>query len=144
MKMECCTAMDFLYFTSCCCWCKLSRLYRIGMACLNLLHKPCWGAVCKSTHCRGWRPRCPGLSAGERWCHVARRGRMALGNAAILRDFFLSCQKETPQTPKRKPLWCCWVRKGASYLGTLLTFGWSSLNFYLVSPSPAAVSLRGR
>ncbi len=24
----------------------------------------------------------------------------------FLRDFFLSCQKETPQTPKRKPLWC--------------------------------------
>ena len=24
----------------------------------------------------------------------------------FLRGFFLSCQKETPQTPKRKPLWC--------------------------------------
>ena len=29
----------------------------------------------------------------------------------ILRDFFLSCQKETPQTPKRKPLLCLSMRK---------------------------------
>ena len=37
---------------------------------------------------------------------VARRltWEVALGDAAILRDFFLSWQKETPQTPKRKPL----------------------------------------
>ena len=29
----------------------------------------------------------------------------------FLRGFFLSCQKETPQTPKRKPLWCVSVGK---------------------------------